>query len=132
MIGSFFQLATLLQHIFMQSKYREWAESLNIFYPFVREKMYLKRFLAREDRRQVSLAPQSPKDALAEDIPVHVLDVFVDKHDLAALDFGAVIPEVTGSPAYDPTPQMNVYSFGYLNHVRSSRWSNRSGMGRER
>jgi transposase len=50
-----------------------------------------------------------------------VIDVFVDRLDLADLRFDGVDPEITGRPSYHPTVLLKLYIYGYLNRVQSSR-----------
>jgi transposase len=50
-----------------------------------------------------------------------VIDVFVDRLDLAELGFDGVEPADTGRPAYHPSALLKLYVYGYLNRVQSSR-----------
>jgi transposase len=52
---------------------------------------------------------------------VRVVDSFVDGLDLADLGFDGVEPAATGRPAYHPSVLLNLYIYGYLNRVQSSR-----------
>src|SRR3977135_4160808 len=79
------------------------------------------RFVQSEDRRQGVLLPEYLDDYVAEDNPVRVIDVFVDELDLEALGFDGVIPEATGRPAYHPGALLNIYVYGYINQIASSR-----------
>jgi transposase len=81
----------------------------------------MKRFIEGEDRRQMTLLPDSLEHYVAEDNPVRVVDVFIDELDLEALGFGGVVPEATGRPAYHPATLLKIYLYGYLNRVQSSR-----------
>jgi transposase len=67
------------------------------------------------------LFPERLDDYLDEGNPVRVIDVFVDELDLARLGFGGVTPKVTERPAYHPATLLNIYVYGYLNRVQSSR-----------
>ena len=40
---------------------------------------------------------------------------FIDELDLAALGFSGMTPATTGRPAYQPSPQLKIYLYGYLN-----------------
>jgi transposase len=58
---------------------------------------------------------------LPEDAQVRYIDAFVDRLDLAALNFQRVTSSHTGRPPYHPGDLLKLYMYGYLNHVRSSR-----------
>lgn len=60
------------------------------------------------------MLPECLDDYVAEENPVRVVDVFVDKLDLGALGVEGVDPAATGRPAYHP-------ACGYLNRIQSSR-----------
>lgn len=80
----------------------------------------MKRFIEGDDRRQVTLLPESLDDYIAEDNPVRVVDVFVDQLNLGSLGFG-VEPASTGRPSYHPSILLKLYLYGYLNRIQSSR-----------
>lgn len=80
----------------------------------------MKRFIEGDDRRQITLLPESLDDYIAEDNPVRVVDVFVDQLDLGSLGFG-VEPASTGRPSYHPSILLKLYLYGYLNRIQSSR-----------
>jgi transposase len=50
-----------------------------------------------------------------------VIDAFVDLLDLAELSFEGVEPAATGRPAYHPSALLELYIYGYLNRMQSSR-----------
>jgi transposase len=79
------------------------------------------RFIEGSDRGQTTLFPECLEDWICEDNPVRVIDVFVDRLDLAVLRFDGVDPEITGRPSYHPTVLLKLYIYGYLNRVQSSR-----------
>jgi transposase len=81
----------------------------------------MKRFIEGEDRTQITLLPESLDDYVAEDNPVRVVEVFVDRLDLRALGFEGVIPAATGRPSYHPSALLKIYLYGYLNRIQSSR-----------
>src|ERR1700730_10447924 len=81
----------------------------------------MKRFIEGEDRSQSTLFPEHLDDYIAEDNPVRVIDVFVDELDLQELGFQGMQPKVTGRPAYPPGSLLNIYIYGYLNSIQSSR-----------
>jgi transposase len=81
----------------------------------------MKRFVEGQDRAQGTLFPECLEDWIYEDNPVRVIDLFVDRLDLADLRFAGVNPEATGRPAYHPSVLLKLYIYGYLNRVQSSR-----------
>ena len=81
----------------------------------------MKRFVEGVDRDQATLFPECLEDWIDEDNPVRVIDVFVDKLDLAELGFDGVAPKATGRPSYHPSVLLKLYVYGYLNPVQSSR-----------
>ncbi|MHC2002987.1 IS1182 family transposase [Methylobacterium sp. CM6241] len=81
----------------------------------------MKRFIAGEDRQQITLLPDCLDDYITADNPVRLVEVFVDELDLTALGFAGAVPEATGRPAYHPATLLKIYLYGYLNRVPSSR-----------
>ena len=81
----------------------------------------MKRFVEGIDRGQATLFPECLADWIDGNNPVQVIDVFVDKLDLAELGFEGVAPEATGRPSYHPCVLLKLYIYGYLNRVQSSR-----------
>ena len=80
----------------------------------------MSRFVEGDDRRQPTLLPCCLDDYVAEDNPTRVIDVFVDELDLSSLGF-VVTAAATGRPAYHPATLLELYIYGYLNRVQSSR-----------
>lgn len=78
------------------------------------------RFIEGLDRSQTILLPDCIDDYVEENNPVRAVDAFVVMLDLAALGFG-IVPEATGRPGYHPATMLNLYVYGYLNQVQSSR-----------
>lgn len=72
-------------------------------------------------RKQVALLPECVDDYIGGDIPVRVIDAFVDELDLAELDFNGIKPATTGRPSYHPGVMLKIYIYGYLNRIPSSR-----------
>src|SRR4029434_6863439 len=81
----------------------------------------MKRFVEGVDRGQSTLFPECLENWVVEDNAVRVIDVFVDRLDLAELRFGGVDPEATGRPSYHPSVLLKLYIYGYLNRAQSSR-----------
>jgi transposase len=79
------------------------------------------RFIDGEDRMQQTLLPNSREDYVSEENPVRVIEVFIDELDLAALGFSGMTPAATGRPAYHPSTLLQIYLYGYLNRIQSSR-----------
>src|SRR6201987_5351265 len=81
----------------------------------------MKRFVEGLDRGQSTLFPASLHDYVTEENPVRAVDVFVDSLDLEKLGFGGVQPLDTGRPSYQPSHMLQLYVYGYLNRIPSSR-----------
>lgn len=80
----------------------------------------MSRFITGENRLQATLFPERIDDYITEENPVRVIDVFVDKLDLATLNFKTE-PALTGRPAYHPATMLKLFIYGYLNRIQSSR-----------
>ncbi len=80
----------------------------------------MKRFIEGDDRKQITLLPESLDEYITEDNPIRVVDVFVEQLDLGALGFN-VQPAITGRPSYHPSILLKLYLYGYLNRIHSSR-----------
>jgi transposase len=74
-----------------------------------------------QDRHQVTLLPESLDEFIAEENAVRIVDAFVDELDLVEMGFDGMKPAATGRPSYHPTVLLNIYIYGYLNRVQSSR-----------
>src|SRR6266511_1305231 len=81
----------------------------------------MKRFVEGDDRTQVTLLPECLDDYIECENPVRVIEVFVEGLDLRALGFDGVGPLATGRPSYHPAVLLNIYIYGYLNRIQSSR-----------
>lgn len=73
------------------------------------------------DRNQVILFPEAIDDYIEEDNPVQFIDTFVDNLDLVELGFKYSETKGTGRPPYNPADMLKLYTYGYLNRIRSSR-----------
>ena len=78
------------------------------------------RFVEGQDRRHSWLLPSSLDDYVTADIPVRVVEAFIDELDLGALGFTRFEAAATGRPAYDPATLLKLYLYGYLNRVPST------------
>lgn len=81
----------------------------------------MSRFIEGQDRRQVTLLPESLDDFVGEDNPVRVIDAFVGELDLGELGFEGLRAAATGRPSYHPAVLLKIYIYGYLNRIQSSR-----------
>lgn len=81
----------------------------------------MSRYVAGQDRQQVTLLPECLDDFIAEDNPVRVIDAFVAELNLIALGFAGANPAATGRPSYHPAVLLKLYIYGYLNRIQSSR-----------
>src|ERR1700754_4333431 len=81
----------------------------------------MRRFVEEADRGQWTLLPECLDDFIDESNPVRVIDVFVSALDLAEMSFGGIEPAATGRPSYPPPVLLQLYIYGYLNRVQSSR-----------
>lgn len=80
----------------------------------------MKRFIEGRSRDQATLFPERIDDYIDEDSAVRVIDVFIDDLDISGLGFKTE-PNGTGRPSYHPTTMLNIYVYGYLNRIQSSR-----------
>ncbi len=78
------------------------------------------KFIEGDNRYQTTLFPEQMDHFVAEDSPVRVVDVFIDRLDISGLGFKAE-PSETGRPGYDPKTMLKIYVYGYLNQIHSSR-----------
>ena len=73
------------------------------------------------DKKQLLLLPPSLDDYVPEDHICRVISAFTGQVDIAALGYKYATCKDTGSPPYDPRMMLNLYIYGYLHRVRSSR-----------
>lgn len=78
-------------------------------------------FVQGESRSQGALFPVSLDELIPEDHLVRVIDLWVDRVDVARLGFAKAQPKGTGRPPYHPADLLKLYLYGYLNQIRSSR-----------
>jgi transposase len=79
------------------------------------------RYIQGTDRQQTTLLPERVDDYISENNPVRFIDAFVDGLDLQKLDFKYSETKVTGRMPYNPADLLKLYTYGYLNKLRSSR-----------
>jgi len=79
------------------------------------------RHLKGEPRQQRTLFPESLDEYVSADNPVRVIDAYLDSLDMLALGFTQAATKHTGRKPYDPADLLKLYTYGYLNQVRSTR-----------
>ena len=79
------------------------------------------RYKTGVDRKQISLLPVTLDDYVPEDHICRVIDAFTVQLDMAALEYKYAESKSTGCRPYDPRIMLNLYIYGYLHRVRSSR-----------
>lgn len=71
-------------------------------------------------RDQLNFFEVKLDEIIPEDNPVRFIDVYINNLNIEKLDFK--IPKLrTGKPPYDPKMLIKLYTYGYLNRIRSSR-----------
>lgn len=78
-------------------------------------------FISGEDRNQMTFMPDSIEDYVDENNPVRVIEAYVDSLNLFDLGFTVTEPHDTGRPMYSPKDMLKLYTYGYMNRIRSSR-----------
>src|SRR5215470_11343492 len=78
-------------------------------------------FIHGAHRHEAILFPERLDDYITAEHPVRFLDAFVDHLALTLLGFQRATPAATGRPAYNPADRLQLYLYGYLYHLRSSR-----------
>jgi transposase len=73
------------------------------------------------DKKQLTLLPVCLDDYVPEDHICRVISAFTDQLDMTALGFKYAECKTTGCRPYDPRMMLNLYIYGYMNRVRSSR-----------
>ena len=81
----------------------------------------MSRFIEGQNRNQVTLLAECLDDFIADDNPVRVVDAFIGELDMVALSFEGAIPATTSRPSYHRAVMLEVYLYGYLNRIQSSR-----------
>jgi len=73
------------------------------------------------DRKQLTLLPGTLDEYIPEDHICRVIDAFTRQVDLYRLGFKHTELKKTGCRPYDPQKMLNLYIYGYLHRIRSSR-----------
>lgn len=79
------------------------------------------RHLQGESRQQATLLPESLDEYVSSDNPVRVIDAFIDSLDMRDLGFTLATTKETGRKPYHPADLLKLYTYGYLNQVRTTR-----------
>ena len=74
-----------------------------------------------EDKKQPLLLPASMDEYVPKDHICRVICAFTERLDMAALGYKYAECKSTGCRPYDPRMMLNLYIYGYLHRVRSSR-----------
>ncbi len=77
-------------------------------------------FVQGEGRTQGTLFPVTLEELIPQDHVCRVIDAFVDRLDMAGLEFERAEAAETGRPGYDPRALLKLYLYGYLQQIRSS------------
>lgn len=73
------------------------------------------------DKQQLSFMPMCPDDYISEDHICRVISAFTNTLDMLELGFKYAEVKRAGNRPYDPRMMLNLYIYGYINRVRSSR-----------
>jgi len=74
-----------------------------------------------EDKKQLTLLPVSLDEYVPKDHICRLINEFTGQLDVVRLGFKYAEPKETGSRPYNPRMMLNLYIYGYLHRVRSSR-----------
>ncbi|MCX6071538.1 MAG: transposase, partial [Chloroflexi bacterium] len=69
----------------------------------------------------MTLFPEALDDYVSQENPVRFIDAFVQCLDMERLGFTHSVPCELGCPPYNPADLLRLYTYRYLNRVRSSR-----------
>jgi len=78
-------------------------------------------YKAGVDKQQLSLMPVCIDDYISENHICRLIEAFTGQLDMSALGFKYAERKETGCRPYDPRMMLNLYIYGYLHRVRSSR-----------
>jgi len=73
------------------------------------------------DRKQLTLLPVSLDEYVSEDHICRLISTFTEQLDMTVLGYKYSECKSTGCRPYDPRMMLNLYMYGYLHRVRSSR-----------
>ncbi len=73
------------------------------------------------DKQQLTLSAMCPDDYIPENHICRVICAFTQQLGMVELGFKYAESKETGCPAFDPRMMLDLYIYGYLHRVRSSR-----------
>jgi transposase len=73
------------------------------------------------DKEQLTFAPMCMDDYVPENHICRMISAFTKQLDMSGLNFKYAECKDTGCPPFDPRMMLNLYIYGYLHRVRSSR-----------
>lgn len=73
------------------------------------------------DKKQISFTPICLDDIVGENHICRVISAFTERLDMEKLEYKYAKCKETGCPPYDPRMMLNLYIYGYLNRINSSR-----------
>lgn len=73
------------------------------------------------DRKQISFTPICLDDFVGKNHICRVISAFTERLDMEKLEYKYAKCKETGCPPYDPRMMLNLYIYGYLNRINSSR-----------
>jgi transposase len=79
------------------------------------------RYKAGIDKQQLRLMPTCLDDYVPENHLCRVISAFTEQLDMVKLGYAYAECKETGCRPYDPRMMLNLYVYGYMNRVRSSR-----------
>lgn len=79
------------------------------------------RYKAGVDKQQLTLMPLCPDDYVPENHLCRVISAFTEQLDMVQLGYTYAECKETGCRPFDPRMMLNLYIYGYMNRVRSSR-----------
>ena len=73
------------------------------------------------DKKQISFMPMCLDDIIEENHICRVISAFTERLNMEKLEYKYAKCKETGCPPYDPKIMLNLYIYGYLNGINSSR-----------
>ena len=77
------------------------------------------QFITGDNRHQTFFSKL--ENQVSNDIPVRLINAFIDKLDLAKMVFIKPVHKSEGRPSYGTAVILKLYLYGYLNKIRRSR-----------
>ena len=79
------------------------------------------RYIPGSNRNQITMLPEVLDDYIDENNPARFIDAYVDRLNLAEMNFTYAETKETGRKPYDPADLLKLYIYGYLHRIRTSR-----------